>query len=398
MDWKLLFVLLGAALAATATGDIVVSGTIPQAEACLYGTGVTAHPGFEVQAYSYPFDDTVLFSQTDFLASDYTSSLVTQVNGVTVPSFYWEDSPWDATYTTDLYGMNVEISNLVLAYTGFFLAPESGIYTFNLIDIDDSGMVWLGTGIDCCTPGEITGTADEGVFLAAKEADDPAATDEAYIYLQAGFYYPMRLMYVDIAPYVASLDFEIITPSGIVISNFEDYIFQLSGSFAGCSSSIVVPPVPPSTVTGPWTGTFTTTTTSPTVETGTNGQPFTTSVIVVETPTVPLSTITRSWTGTFTSTTTSKTVETNSSGQKFTTSIVIVDTPTVPLSTIITPWTKTFTSTTTSRTVETDSNGSTFTTSVVVIDTPIGPSTITTPWTGTFTTTTTSKTVETDSN
>ncbi|VEU21193.1 DEKNAAC102160, partial [Brettanomyces naardenensis] len=91
---------------------------------------------------------------------------------------------------------------------------------------------------------------------------------------------------------------------------------------------------------------------------------------IVDTPTSGLSTITTPWTGTFTSTTISETVETDSNGSSFTTSVVVIDTPTSDLSTITTPWTGTFTTTYTAVTVATNGNGDLTTSTIVIIDTP----------------------------
>ncbi|VEU23625.1 DEKNAAC104787, partial [Brettanomyces naardenensis] len=395
-----------------------IGATINSATACSFGTDVLSQPGFNAKFYSYRSNDETDYLSSTYLASAYTKSgFITQATGVTSPQFSFS-VPVGYIYTSELYGVDVTVSNITIAYSGYFLANESGIYTFDMTDIDDTVMVWFGNGLSCCNVSLLLDSNKPIAYVP----DYTAVSTVGYVYLEAGAFYPIRMTYINIGS-IGALEFHVVTPSGKTISNFVDSVFQVIDVNGECGSSTVslpeitttttwthtttsertttyrttnsggvtytqtevivaVPTSGLSTITTPWTGTSTFTTTSKTIETDSNGSSFTTSVIVIDTPTKRLSTVTTPWTGTFTSTTTSETVETDSNGSSFTTSIVIVDTPTSGLSTITTPWTGTFTSTTTSETVETDSNGSPFTTSVVIVDTPTsGLSTITTPWT-----------------
>ncbi|VEU22785.1 DEKNAAC103866, partial [Brettanomyces naardenensis] len=301
----------------------IATQDINSAVACFPGSGVTTQTGFNVDVYPYPFANTALKTQTNFLASLYTTGgLVTTATGVTAPQFSWTGALTETAFTT-LYGADVQVSNLVMSYTGYMLATESGVYTFDLNKIDDAVMVFMGSGLDCCMYGEIDGDASQAIVTAIKATtgSNASVAGIGYRYLEADTYYPIRITYVNSGPFIAALDFSVVSPSGEVFSNFTN-VFQFSGIASGCSSSIISLPV----------------TTTTEITTDSNGNTETTTIVIIETPT-PLLTTTTPWTGTFTSTTTSETVETDSNGSSFTTSIVVIDTPTSALSTITTPWT-----------------------------------------------------------
>lgn len=88
---------------------------LPEASACFFGDLVESK-GFDVTYYSYPYGETSRYSQTDFLASLYTTQpLLSSASGVSDLSVSWETRK-----NTVYYGMTVPTSNFIFEYTGFF--------------------------------------------------------------------------------------------------------------------------------------------------------------------------------------------------------------------------------------------------------------------------------------
>lgn len=257
---------------------IAQAADILTASGCVYGPGITSYDGLNVKAYTYPIGNSELYSDYSFLASLYTTMpYIGEGSGVTDPDFSTRCGE-GVTYSS-MYGLNIPVSNVIMSYTGYFKAPETGVYTFKLQDIDDAAMVWLGSGLSCCDTGALAGSADDAIVVATKAYHGALGEKSGYVYLEEGQFYPFRLTFINIIT-ASELDFIIITPGGTSISNFGGYMFQIANPEDSCSTSTVSIPVATSTSAG------STATTKTDVLTTTNGGGVTytqTQVVVVTT-------------------------------------------------------------------------------------------------------------------
>lgn len=99
--------------------------TYASASACSLATDLSLTPGYKVKYYSYSDLDTSDFTQINFLASGYTANTLYQsVNGIVAPQFLYsyDTKAWGyhSTTTSMIYGMNVQITNFLFEYTGYF--------------------------------------------------------------------------------------------------------------------------------------------------------------------------------------------------------------------------------------------------------------------------------------
>ncbi|VEU23614.1 DEKNAAC104775, partial [Brettanomyces naardenensis] len=299
----------------------VTAANIQPGVGCGYGTAVGSEAGFDATIYSYPNSNTIIWS----------------------------------TFSPD--GFNTAFLESSYELSGYFLAEETGLYTFELTDIDDAALVWFGDGLSCCDPQDLPSV--DPVFGASWVSNgDINGAGIAYIYMEAGSYYPVRITFCNWDS-EAALQFQITTPQQVVITDFADSVFQFANIDGQCTSSTVSFPFSTVTTTS---GSVSTTYAVQTKTTNSAGVTVTTTEVLVVVPTSTLSTTTEPWTGTFTSTFTSTFTTTNSAGLTVTTTEVFVETPTPTLSTTTQPWTGTFTSTFTSTFTTTNSAGHTVTT------------------------------------
>ncbi|CAK7913340.1 flocculation protein Flo5p [[Candida] anglica] len=321
--------------------------------------------GFQAKFYPYQLQDQFTMASLDYVSTGYTKNkLLHTIDSVEDINFSWKlwYNPYDGGIHKDyVYGYYTTITNFTMELTGYYHALEAGEYTFNLNKIDDSAAVFIGDGkaFDCCKDTPTVDPKDYSIFVY-KVWQGEARSTSATVRLEADTYYPIRIVYTN-AVSISELDFEVTTPDGST-SPVHSNTFIYQGKSDLC-------PVPVTTITTPWTGTFTSTSTL------TPSNPDGTTTVEIFTP-PQLTTVTTPWTGTFTSTSTI--TPSNSDG---TTTVEIFTPP--HLTTVTTPWTGTFTST--STITPSNSDGTT----TVEIFTPPHLTTVTTPWTGTFTSTST---------
>ncbi|GEQ67979.1 hypothetical protein JCM33374_g1645 [Metschnikowia sp. JCM 33374] len=204
-----------------------------------------------------------------------------------------------------IYGYNLTTSNFSIAVGGYFLAPQTGQYAFDVY-ADDGAFIQFGAGATCC------GNAIEDVSGDSFKAQWPSR-GYANFTLQAGVYYPMKIVLVNWdGP--GGLSIAYTGPDGKLVSEIGSQVYQVHQVCA-------------TTTTNTWTGQATSTTTfeNPSLAT-----------VVVEVPT-PTQTVTTYWTGSVTSTSTII----GGAGQ---TNTVVIN---VPPTTTTTYWTNAYTSTTT---------------------------------------------------
>ncbi|KAG0670745.1 hypothetical protein C6P42_003809, partial [Pichia californica] len=190
-------------------------------------SGVTMTNGFSANIYAYPFSDMSDYSNTAYFNGDYATSLLTTVANVADPNFV-NNQGYASSTTSNLWGVDLPITNFAAQLTGYFY---DGIYNFQMLNVDESAMVWMGTGgFDCCKP-ELSqlGTADTAVLFASKNS--ASTVQESYVYLEKDNYYPIRIVYIN-AVSDGKLQFDIIDPTGHT-ADISEFVYQLSGDLKG---------------------------------------------------------------------------------------------------------------------------------------------------------------------
>ena len=144
----------------------------------------------------------------------------------------------------------ITVTNFTMLLSGYFYAPKSGEYQFNLNRADDFAYVTMGNGstFECCQ--EPDTDSNPAAFELITELDGEAAN--ASVTLKAGVFYPLKLLFVNKWGN-PSLEFQFVDVDGILHESFDDYVYYFpKDSFQyECPMSV--------TTTVPWTQTFTST-------------------------------------------------------------------------------------------------------------------------------------------
>ncbi|KAM9894454.1 hypothetical protein OXX79_008697, partial [Metschnikowia pulcherrima] len=322
--------------------------------------------GFDVKFFRYPLRGEDFRTDPNYFREGYkkygflqTVPNVSQINFST-------DVPGGQVARGRVYGYDVTISNFTMSIGGYFLATQTGNYTFNMY-ADDGGFLQIGAGDSCC--GEAVEDASGDSFRALWPS-----TANTQISLEAGVYYPIKIVFVNWnGP--SGLELRYVAPDGQVTTDIGSQIYQMrqlctrtttrtwTGSVTSTFTSteslfesvVIEVPTPTQTVTTYWTGIATTATTL----VGSVGQ---NNTVLVQ---VPRALSTSYWSNTYTSTTT---VTPSAGGQP----TVIVNLPNAQTTSL---WTGLFTTTS----AITGSDG--VATPVVLVPSPSST------WTGSFTTT-----------
>ena len=311
--------------------------------------------GFDVSYYHYPliprkgdpkcFDFDPIYTQDSYLHGGYQTyggGLLGTSHAVVDLSFKSNINdrcslPTKANMPTNYnYNQPITLTNFSMLITGYFYAQKSGSYEF-MLDVDDLAYVNIGAGsvFDCCNR-EIS-VSDPGPFDLS--AIWPASKKSATVNLSEGFYYPLRIFYIN-RQGIAGLSVSFKDADGIIHENFDGYIYSAPDGNE-C-------PAIATTTTIPWTGTITSTYTTISTITGSDHKPSTTSIVIVETPEVETATTEYTpWTGTYSTTYSTDVVTvTGSDGVPTVETTFHVETPEIETATTVnTPWTGTYTST-----------------------------------------------------
>ena len=288
------------------------------------------------------------------------------------------------------YGETFTISNFTMLLTGYFLAEQSGQYTFKLV-ADDLAYLSLGAGnaFECCREAGTVNKPTKFDLIVIWNGADQMSGSVSYD-LQAGVYYPIRLLYAN-RDYHGDLQLSFQDPSGNVHTSFTDYIYQFPDNTQGCAMQIT-------TTTRPGTVTQSTTVaTSTHTVTGSDGLVTIETIYIIETPStksieesttiegdIPYegvetatTTFTPGTAGITTTLSTSTSVITGSDGSVTTETIYIVETPSSTPSvetatTTFTPGTaNTVTTYSTATNIFTGSDGTVTTETIYYVETPI---------------------------
>lgn len=192
------------------------------------GVGCTAglksySTGFNARFFDYCGGDLIKFNDNGYVADDYALGQIrTSTSGVTEPNFNFGNGIGGK----HIYSMyNIDMWNVLIELKGYFVAPETGLYKVTIQKANDGAFIWLGDGaFSCCSQDSNQNSFDQ-VLVAARGSD----TYSSYIHLDAGMFYPMRTTYINIY-FGAVFQFEVVTPSGRVINNFDDTVINFDKS------------------------------------------------------------------------------------------------------------------------------------------------------------------------
>ncbi|CAL9731667.1 hypothetical protein MOUN0_M02674 [Monosporozyma unispora] len=169
---------------------------------------LTSVSGASVKFYDYPLQDTISLHDIDFLSGGYFKEpYVGSISGV--ENIQW-DSGWPA--VDPPYGFtDVPISNFLMEITGYYYAPQTGVYTLST-NVDDSATIFMGAGdaFNCCGQNEDF-TASNYIFTNVYGAGIVSRE----VYLEADFYYPFKMVYINYMER-AVLNLNINLPDGTV--------------------------------------------------------------------------------------------------------------------------------------------------------------------------------------
>ncbi|GEQ67635.1 hypothetical protein JCM33374_g1300 [Metschnikowia sp. JCM 33374] len=225
--------------------------------------------GFNVDFYRYPQGDTTFNDDPNYYSTGYKQfGYLGSITGVK-RVFYRSNAPTRTVTKGQIYGYGITTTNFSMAIGGYFLAPQTGDYHFNMYG-DDGAFLQFGAGSSCC------GNALDDVAGASFKAAWPNNADTVFT-LEKGIYYPVKIVVVNWdGPGGFNLGYT--APDGTSVDDLAGNVYQIRQV---CTT----------TATATWTGTGTETVTQ-------TGDESVTVVVDVPSPT---QTQTAYWTGTDTS-------------------------------------------------------------------------------------------------
>ncbi|AWU77159.1 hypothetical protein CAS74_001085 [Pichia kudriavzevii] len=179
----------------------------------------TYSTGFNARFFAYDGGDLIDFNCDDYVANSYALGKVrTSTSLVTEPNFSF-GFPVEGEHVYDMY--NINMWNVLVELQGYFVAPETGLYTVTFNGVNDGGFIWLGAGaFEACSQ-EINDNSYADVLLALR--GDGAHS--SFVYLEEGVMYPMRTTFINIF-FDAVFDFEVVRPNGDIIRNFNETVIN----------------------------------------------------------------------------------------------------------------------------------------------------------------------------
>lgn len=121
------------------------------------------------------------------------------------------------------FDKTISTSNFSMLMTGYFYAPTTGTYSLNLASIDDLAYINVGAGnaFNCCQIS--SSVSNPGNF--SLYAIWPQTQNYVTIGLVGGYYYPLRVFYVN-RNYIGGMKFYFTTPDGVLHTDWTGYIFS----------------------------------------------------------------------------------------------------------------------------------------------------------------------------
>ncbi|CAK7897346.1 hypothetical protein CAAN4_B09340 [[Candida] anglica] len=216
-----------------------------------YETGIacsvpgTGKAGLHAQFYQYDWYDFDTLDNIEFLTTGYRErKKLASTDGV-VDIELWVNNRESKTATEIIYGQTMN-QNFVVELTGYFLASETNDFYFTLQGESGGVILQLGDGnaFPCCKTTH-TGSEDDAMY---------GGVDRRIYALQEGLYYPIKIVYGNPAGPI-ELDVYVSTPDTRDYP-IKDRLFSFPDREDGCPNQFQI-----TTITMPWTGTVTSTST-----------------------------------------------------------------------------------------------------------------------------------------
>lgn len=172
------------------------------------------YDGFEVSYYHYPlkltdgtdscfyYDDTYTKEEYQYGGYEtYGGGLIGKSSGVTNVSFYANlisncSYPVPGLLPENYnYDQEITLTNFSMLITGYFYAEKTGEYKFNLDYIDDLSYLNIGAGkaFDCCQKeASVSNPSPFDLSVIWPYASNSATTN-----LLGGYYYPLRIFFIN---------------------------------------------------------------------------------------------------------------------------------------------------------------------------------------------------------
>ncbi|GMF50589.1 unnamed protein product [[Candida] boidinii] len=161
--------------------------------------------GFDVNVYQFS-SVTTLLSPSVYTSAYKSLSKVASNNGIVSPISF-SNSVFG---TVTRWGMTYSNSYVIMEILTYLYGEFSGIYRFSSFAIDSGGMLFIGensTGL---------GSSKEYVLYVQKPSEKNILLVDSNVYLAAGGYYPLRIVYYNTHSY-ERLDIRIYKPSGVIV-------------------------------------------------------------------------------------------------------------------------------------------------------------------------------------
>lgn len=178
--------------------------------------------GFRARVYSYTLGDRTAASDKNYLMYQYQTNAkqLYEWYGVTDTNFKM-GAAGGLQYGT-LYGHTITITNFTLELVGYYLAPQTGTYTFGLTGTDDGAMLMFDNegAFKCCQSEQNSQNTDD---IALYQFYSQGSVSEGFNLVE-GQYYPIRITYAN-ALEVAKLQLSATLPDGTVKTTFEEVYY-----------------------------------------------------------------------------------------------------------------------------------------------------------------------------
>ncbi|OWB61609.1 hypothetical protein B5S29_g2506 [[Candida] boidinii] len=212
------------------TSSTPVQSITTVSSACNIPTDSLTH-GFEAKIYSHPRYQEQYLDENYY--NEYTSlTPLTSATGIPgAPStFVYHRSP----ATTSQWNMEFAPDHFLVEFVAYFFVAKSDVYQFDLIDIDNGLMIFLGAGaFDCCDSN--THNSQKGSQIAWGKYSNGPKSSTSYAYVEGGVYIPIRIVFINRGD-DALFTIVIKSSSGEAI-DLADSLYQVPSEIpAGCSA------------------------------------------------------------------------------------------------------------------------------------------------------------------
>ncbi|KAM9909566.1 hypothetical protein OXX69_005307 [Metschnikowia pulcherrima] len=191
--------------------------------------------GFLTKFYDYELSSKAGW-EPGFFKSGYRTNVFGTKKGIHNIDFEHE-GPWDIRSVYEfIYGQRTKYTNFVTEYTGYFFAKESGKYTFSLT-ANSGASLQLGSNGICCDDVLCSVTEDSSYALTTSKDGSRVSSKFVSFDLKKNLYYPMKLVYFN-SQGDSSLSLRMKNPHGNVISDFSDYVWQVTFKGSICYTTV----------------------------------------------------------------------------------------------------------------------------------------------------------------